>query len=355
VNADKNRETSVHGDAADQKKWEVEVGFREREVRVLEREQTTKEKDIELKEKEFRQPGWKNPLVVAILAATVAAAGNAAVAFLNGIQQRNLERERAEEARILEVLKTGDPDKAAENLTFLLDAGLISNDQTRRQLSQFIEKREPGTGPALAAATSASQSVVNDDDAVPVGALPADDSLRVAARSVGRLTTSYGAAWAPTCTSFLVAKDLALTSGSCLQGTTSARLEMDDGKGGIETFSVVLPPIELNTNYALVRLAGNPGQKYGVLYLAGRAPIENEPLSIVMYRSGNTKLAVTKAPDCRVVSVADEAFQHRCDTGRGSSGAPVMSLGGKEVLGLHYRRSGEAFRMDAIIQASSAL
>lgn len=64
---------------------------------------------------------------MAILAATLAAVGNAIVAVVNGLEQRQLERQKGEETRILEMIKTGDPDKAAENLKFLLDSGLIES------------------------------------------------------------------------------------------------------------------------------------------------------------------------------------------------------------------------------------
>jgi V8-like Glu-specific endopeptidase len=47
-------------------------------------------------------------------------------------------------------------------------------------------------------------------------------------------------------------------------------------------------------------------------------------------------------------------FHHGCDTGAGSSGAPVLSRDGLHVLGLHYSRSpfgGEAARADVILEA----
>src|SRR5258706_598269 len=82
------------------------------------------------------------PLVVAVLAAAVAAGGNAVVTYLNGSQQRALEEQRSEQARLLEVIRTGNPDKAAENLRFLLDAGLVAEPNLVQRLHAFLGKRK---------------------------------------------------------------------------------------------------------------------------------------------------------------------------------------------------------------------
>jgi hypothetical protein len=104
----------------------------------------------------------------ALLAATIAALGNAGVTWLNGELQRQLERERAadnrnleenksEAARVLEMIKTNDPDKAAINLNFLVEAHLIS-DPKRAELQKYLQERKPGQGPALPAAQGGALS-----------------------------------------------------------------------------------------------------------------------------------------------------------------------------------------------------
>jgi hypothetical protein len=60
-----------------------------------------------------------------------------------------MEDTRAESARILEMIKTGDADKAAENLRFLADAGLISDRQRVDAIRSFLKTRSPGQGPSL--------------------------------------------------------------------------------------------------------------------------------------------------------------------------------------------------------------
>jgi hypothetical protein len=105
--------------------------------------------EIVLKERDTSRSRWSSPLVLAVLAAAVAAGGNALVTWLNGQQARDLEETKAEAARILEVIKTNDTEKAAANLKFLVDAGLISDANRRRNVENFLAHRPAGQGPAL--------------------------------------------------------------------------------------------------------------------------------------------------------------------------------------------------------------
>jgi N-acetyl-anhydromuramyl-L-alanine amidase AmpD len=127
-------------DPTDREKWEKEISLKERE--------------LSLKEKEHASSGWKNPLVVAIMAAAIAALGNTIVTMTNGKFQRELEDQKSEQSRILEMIKTGDPEKAAENLQFLLDSGLISQPDLVTRLSNFLKNRKPGSGPTLPSVAS---------------------------------------------------------------------------------------------------------------------------------------------------------------------------------------------------------
>jgi len=122
-----------------------------------------KTRELDLKQKEQQRSNWSSPLVVAILAAAVAGLSNAFVATINGQLQRQIEQSKAAESlrieesrseagRILEMIKTGEPDKAAGNLKFLIDTGLISNEQRVAQIQRYLSTRQPGTGPFLPAA-----------------------------------------------------------------------------------------------------------------------------------------------------------------------------------------------------------
>jgi hypothetical protein len=60
-----------------------------------------------------------------------------------------LEQGKAEATRILEMIKTSDADKAAENLKFLVDSGLVGDGPLNTKIRSFLADRKPGTGPVL--------------------------------------------------------------------------------------------------------------------------------------------------------------------------------------------------------------
>jgi predicted phosphodiesterase len=158
----------------EREKWQADVRLRERELAGKERELDIQDREVKAKIDEQNRSRWTNPLVLAVMAAALAAAGNAAVALINGSAQRSIEERRAisqnklekekaqddreieeakgESARILEVIKTNDPDKAAVNLSFLVETGLITNEQRRQSVALYLKNRRPGQGPVLPAA-----------------------------------------------------------------------------------------------------------------------------------------------------------------------------------------------------------
>jgi len=146
----------------DREKWSAEFALRERELVLKEREQANNDAELELKRQDQASSRWRSPLVVAILAAAIAAAGNAAVTVVNGRLQRDLEgkkrdaeialeKSKAESSRILEMIKTGDTETAARNLEFLVKTGLVTDPERLAKLTEFLQKRSPGGGPALPA------------------------------------------------------------------------------------------------------------------------------------------------------------------------------------------------------------
>lgn len=126
-----------------------ELEFQRAELALKGREVAVKEGELLLKRQEATVGAWRSPLVLSVLGAALAAGGNAAVSYVNAKQARELEDRKSEQARILEMIKTGSPDKAAENLKFLVDAGLISDDPLLQRLTKFLRDRQPGTGPSL--------------------------------------------------------------------------------------------------------------------------------------------------------------------------------------------------------------
>jgi hypothetical protein len=124
--------------------------LREREVSVKEREVAVREAELQLKRAEQSAGrGWRSPLVIAIFGATLAGVSNAYVAKENGKNQIALEDGRAEQARILEMIKTGKIEAAADNLQFLLEAGLVTNADRAERLKSYLSRRKEGEGPVL--------------------------------------------------------------------------------------------------------------------------------------------------------------------------------------------------------------
>jgi hypothetical protein len=137
----------------ERERWQAELALQQRE-------QNNRDEEIKLKREEQAASKWRSPLVVAILAAAIAGLGNAAVTGLNGYFQRDLEsrkrdaervleENKAESTRILEMIKTGNTETAAQNIAFLLETGLVAEDDRAAKLRKFLAIRQPGTGPSL--------------------------------------------------------------------------------------------------------------------------------------------------------------------------------------------------------------
>ena len=245
------------------------------------------------------------------------------------------------------MIKTGDPDSAAANLRFLLEAGLIVDSALKPSIGRFLERREPGRGPALP--TPAGEGVeFLDGGVMPVSELPAGP-LATAAEAVGRLLVNGQFA----CTAFLVATDIAMTIAECLTRAEGAELEM-----GATRYHVTLPALEIEAmslrdplTYALVHVSGAPGDRHGTLTLSTNPPRPDDPAALIMYRTGDDQKLVS---NCVVVDADDSTFTHQCETGPGSSGAPMIGLlESDRVLGVHG--IGRASRADAIAVRSQLL
>lgn len=127
---------------------QLDTQLKQTQLEVLTRERALRDREL-AKAADSGGWNWGSPLVVAVFAAAVAAMGSALVALLNGRSQRMLEASKAESDRILEVVKTGDPEKAAVNLRFLMDAGLVSEPARVAQLKAYLSTRQAGGGVAL--------------------------------------------------------------------------------------------------------------------------------------------------------------------------------------------------------------
>ena len=131
--------------------------------------------EIALRSADLGRSRWSSPLVVAVLGATFAAVGNMVVNWQNSKEQRDLETTRAEltlklesskaeAARILEVVKTADPDRAAVNLRVLMETYLISDPDTRAGIKAYLDSRQPGQGLTLPTTTQNTTATIARKD-----------------------------------------------------------------------------------------------------------------------------------------------------------------------------------------------
>src|SRR6202035_740516 len=145
---------------SEREKWQADLDLRKEELAL-------KRRELDVRENESARGRWTNPLVLAVAGAALAAVGNIVATFYTGVQQRALEgikntaevqreHENAESQLILEVIKTANPDKAAENLQFLVDTSLISNSQRRDAIKNYVTSRAAGTGVVLPASNTSS-------------------------------------------------------------------------------------------------------------------------------------------------------------------------------------------------------
>jgi hypothetical protein len=342
------------------------------EIELLRKELDIKEKELELKEKELQDLGkrkiWKiDPVIVGIVAALIGFLGNVIATFLQGRSSLELERTRQGANRsletdkfrsslILEAIKTGDPEKAARNIEFFLAAGLLE-DQSGKISLYLSEKNKIPVLPSKSPGLSAGE---------PVERLPLGDAYRQIASAVGLLAVDTQCV----CTAWVISKEYLITADYCISAFNAPVKHLTLRMGFISQqepsveYSVDPKPVELDENlgYAILKVQGDPSDRFGVIPLATREPILGEPL-FILHHSGAKPLALTRGRTCHVTTAQSDSevsFGHTCDTLGGSGGAPVIAANDFRVLGLHHSGSSDgkwelAKRFSLIIKQSKIL
>jgi SH3-like domain-containing protein len=127
-------------------------------------------KEADLKRSEVEKSSKLNPILIAVWTAAIAAIGNGVVSWLNGQQMHRLESAKAQSAVILEVVKTNSPDKAANNLAFLLEIGVITQEQAGERLGNFLKSRGAGQGPSISQSSDTTPGSLHSDANCPAAA-----------------------------------------------------------------------------------------------------------------------------------------------------------------------------------------
>ena len=130
----------------------------ERVTKAKELEATARDREVSVREQDAAR-AWKlqSPVTAALVIGVTAVITNALVAYNNGnleaqklIETRRLQAIQAEQSRLLQALQA-PPDKAADNLQFLLQIGLIADPELVIKLNTYLASRKAGEGPSIVA------------------------------------------------------------------------------------------------------------------------------------------------------------------------------------------------------------
>jgi hypothetical protein len=101
--------------------------FQQRELGIKESELQLRERELDLRTKQSGHVWFSNPISLGILAALIGFMGSVITTWVQGQSSLKLERTKSQSNLILEAIKTGDSKKAATNLAFFVQLGLIDD------------------------------------------------------------------------------------------------------------------------------------------------------------------------------------------------------------------------------------
>ena len=138
-----------------------------RDRSVPESEPEPRPQEADPRRSDAEKSSSRGPILIAVWTAAIAAIGNGVVSWFNGQQMHRLESTKAQSAVILEVVKTNSPDKAANNLAFLVEIGVISQEQAGERLRNYLKTRVAGQGPSITQTSDATPNSLSSDMSCP--------------------------------------------------------------------------------------------------------------------------------------------------------------------------------------------
>lgn len=194
--------------------------------------------------------------------------------------------------------------------------------------------------------------------------------------SVGRLDILTDNGVFP-CTAFIVDDQHLLTNHHCVPGILDnerARATRIDSvmfvagytqqgvEEGTERFTVIPTPVETSKDldYSVLKVIGDPSQRFGQLKLAASLPNDNDPYWVIGHPMGEAQRISREACRANAPALSNRRLLHTCDTLPGNSGSPVIDAGLQMVVGLHHAGSSHdevnfAIPMGEILNRSEVL
>ena len=316
-----------------------------------------KERELDLQFKQAQQSALRSPLFLAVIAGIVGLLSNALVALINGSSQRALEKERseatqtlaqqqAEADRILEALKTGDPDKAAANLELLVRTNLVSDEADT--IREYLDQRIPGEGASLPAPSITSSpliygGVVGNDDRKTVRDVYREPFNAICLVSIAKNAQSTGFLIHPrivlVATYAMERAELSTTVVKCPANSSGS-----DTGGWTPVMLIAGEAGEDLLNYSFLIMPKSPPRQVSVFDLPGpgfsRHVIEESKLHFAGYAGDRPGLSYNSGT---AVSVTDIHIFHTLDTGAGAGGGPIwIERDGKHVaVAIHLSTGNE--------------
>lgn len=190
----------------------------------------------------------------------------------------------------------------------------------------------------------------------PIYEVAETDPVRRAAPTVGKLLLASG----ETFTAFMISRNHALTKAYAVTNQHNMRLQLGyhaATERPIEYPVAGIAEIDQPLDYAILEIAGNPGDNFGFLTL-GQTPLSEGAGISVIHHSGGSPLTLSTG---KITAVAGAKLFYTAETTRGSGGSPILNANG-QVVGLHIgseQREGgirkEGVAISAIMAKSALL